>query len=121
MTHWLLASVAPSDRCSAGRVTLTTVPSMNAMLEASMVVARIQGAALFAHGRAARAAGSVSWPHGSDDTVDIYLQSTQHVEISRTAGRDVVHGMDGMDDSSDLAAQILHEVSACRLIGDYAP
>ena len=38
-----------------------------------MVVARIQGAALFAHARAARAAGSVTRLHGSDDTVDIYL------------------------------------------------
>jgi hypothetical protein len=46
---------------------------MNAMLEASMVVARIQGAVLFAHTRAARAAESVTGLHGSDDTVDIYL------------------------------------------------
>jgi hypothetical protein len=38
-----------------------------------MVVARIQGAALFAHARAVRAAGSVTRLHGSDDTVDIYL------------------------------------------------
>jgi hypothetical protein len=46
---------------------------MNAMLEASMVVARIQGAAFFAHAGPARAAESVTRSHGSDDTVDIYL------------------------------------------------
>jgi hypothetical protein len=45
---------------------------MNAMLEASMVVARIQGAALAAHARAA-GAESVMRLHGSDETVDIYL------------------------------------------------
>jgi hypothetical protein len=44
---------------------------MNAMLEASTVVARIQGAALFAHRRAARTAESVTRLHGNDDTVDI--------------------------------------------------
>ena len=38
-----------------------------------MVVARIQGAALFAHAGPARAAESVTRLHGSDDTVDIYL------------------------------------------------
>jgi hypothetical protein len=46
---------------------------MNAMLEASMVVARIQGAALFAHASPARASESVTRLHGSDDTVGIYL------------------------------------------------
>jgi hypothetical protein len=38
-----------------------------------MVVARIQGAAVFAHGCATRAAGSPTPLHGSDDTVDIYV------------------------------------------------
>jgi hypothetical protein len=38
-----------------------------------MVVARIQGAALLVHARAARPAESVTRLHGSDDTVDIYL------------------------------------------------
>ena len=44
-THCTSASVAPSADCSAGSATLTTVPSMKAMLEPRMVAARIHGAA----------------------------------------------------------------------------
>jgi hypothetical protein len=43
------------------------------MLEASMVVARIQGAAFFAHARAPCAGEFVTGLHGSDDTGGIYL------------------------------------------------
>jgi hypothetical protein len=46
---------------------------MNAMLEANMVVARIQGPALFAHARVACADEFVMRLHGSDDTGGIYL------------------------------------------------
>jgi hypothetical protein len=38
--------VAPNGDCSAGSVTLTTVPSMNAILEPSIVAAIIQHALL---------------------------------------------------------------------------
>src|SRR5438874_9518165 len=40
-THWTSVRLAESSRCSAGSATLTTVPSMNAMLDAMIVVARI--------------------------------------------------------------------------------
>src|SRR6266568_2525628 len=50
MTHWTSTRLALSSRCSAGRATFTTVPSMNAMLEARIVAARIHGAVVGAHG-----------------------------------------------------------------------
>src|ERR1700704_4934409 len=52
MTHCASAKRAPNSFCSAGSATLTTVPSMNAMLEARMVAASTQGAAAGEHGTA---------------------------------------------------------------------
>src|SRR4051812_35561310 len=43
-THCIAQPVAPGANSSAGNARLTTVPSMNAMLEPRMVAARIQGA-----------------------------------------------------------------------------
>src|SRR3954470_16717869 len=43
-THCIAVTVAPRLDCSAGNARLTTVPSMNAMLEPRMVAARIHGA-----------------------------------------------------------------------------
>src|SRR3954447_6790881 len=45
MTHWTSTTVAWRLDWSAGSATLTTVLSMNAMLEPRMVAARIQGPA----------------------------------------------------------------------------
>src|SRR5260221_14007311 len=56
MTHWTSTRLALSSRCSAGRATFTTVPSMNAMLEARIVAARIHGAVVGGHGEAHGAA-----------------------------------------------------------------
>ena len=60
-THCTSARLAPNDDCNAGNATLTTVPSMNAMLEARMVAARIQAPLVGAgswHGLARIAASS---------------------------------------------------------------
>jgi hypothetical protein len=59
-----------------------------------MVVARIQGAALFAHACAARAAESVTRLHGSDDTVGIYLPAA----LGWTFG---VEGHESSDDNPE--------------------
>src|SRR5436190_608690 len=63
-THWTSATVAPSSRCSAGRATLTTVPSMKARLEPSTVVASTHGRAASAHGGEGRAARTTPSSHG---------------------------------------------------------
>src|SRR5436309_9168287 len=49
-THCTSTRFAESSRCNAGSATFTTVPSMNAMLEAMIVAARIHGEALGAEG-----------------------------------------------------------------------
>src|SRR4051812_42355419 len=53
MTHWTSMTVAFRLACSAGKATLTTVPSMNAMLEPRIVAARIQGPEVLGQGAAA--------------------------------------------------------------------
>src|SRR5262249_26225173 len=53
MTHCTSAAVALRLVCNAGNATFTTVPSMNAMLDARMVAARIQRPRVFEHGAAA--------------------------------------------------------------------
>src|SRR5438093_5103468 len=63
-THWTSATVAPSSRCSAGRATLTTVPSMKARLEPSTVVASTHGRAASAQGGEERAARTTPSSHG---------------------------------------------------------
>src|SRR5207247_11158083 len=63
-THWTSAPVAPSSRCSAGRATLPTVPSMKARLEPSTVVASTHGRAASAHGGEGRAARTTPSSHG---------------------------------------------------------
>src|SRR5258706_8892282 len=45
MTHCASTMLAFNSFCSAGNATFTTVPSINAMLEAITVAARIHGAA----------------------------------------------------------------------------
>src|SRR5579862_797175 len=50
MIHWTPTTFAWRLVCSAGRATFTTVLSMNAMLEARMVAARIQGLACAVEG-----------------------------------------------------------------------
>jgi hypothetical protein len=54
-----------------------------------MVVARIQGAACFAHGCATRAAGSFTRLQGSDDTVDIYVPPA----LERACGVEAVNDL----------------------------
>src|SRR5882762_5990016 len=56
MTHWTSTRLALSSRCSAGSATLTTVPSMNAMLEPRIVAARIHGVVSGSHGETQAAA-----------------------------------------------------------------
>src|SRR5262245_10825916 len=63
-THWTSATVAPRSRCSAGRATLTTVPSMKARLEPRTVVASTHGRAASAHGGEGRAARTTPSSHG---------------------------------------------------------
>src|SRR5437764_11998998 len=50
MIHWACAAVAPRSRCSAGSATLTTVPSMNAMLEPRMAASSVHRRAAAVHG-----------------------------------------------------------------------
>src|ERR671930_1500705 len=64
MTHWTSTTVAPSSCCSAGRATVTTVPSMKARLEPGTVVASTQGRAASAHGGEGRAARTTPSSHG---------------------------------------------------------
>ena len=52
-THCTSATDASMSACSAGSATLTTVPSMNTMLEPRIVTARTYGCDDFAHGDAA--------------------------------------------------------------------
>src|SRR5437868_6981268 len=49
-THCTSTRVPESSRCNAGSATFTTVPSMNAMLDAMMVAARIHGDAIGGEG-----------------------------------------------------------------------
>src|SRR6185295_5729323 len=49
-THWTSWTVAFRFACNAGSETLTTVPSMKAMLEPRIVAARTHGSARFMHG-----------------------------------------------------------------------
>jgi hypothetical protein len=52
MTHWTSATAALSSVCKAGNATLTTVLSMNAILEPRIVAASTQRCAVFAQGDA---------------------------------------------------------------------
>jgi hypothetical protein len=59
--HNALASANPT---AAGRATLTTVPSMKAMLDPRMVAARIHGSARGAHGTATAIPKTTPSSHG---------------------------------------------------------
>src|SRR5579885_1092086 len=73
MTHCAPPMPTPKSFCSAGRMTFATVPSMNAMLEATTVAARIQGALFFAQGAVQGADRMTPWSHG-----DFRIATTAH-------------------------------------------
>src|ERR1700682_6066754 len=50
MTHWTPTTVALKSRCSAGKATFTTVPSMKARLEPRIVAASTHLPDDFGHG-----------------------------------------------------------------------
>ena len=65
MTHCTSTIVAFRFACSAGNATFTTVPSMNAMLEARVVAASTQRPARFEQGAAAGSERITLSSHGS--------------------------------------------------------
>ena len=70
-THWASTIVAWSSRWSAGSTTLTTVPSMNAMLDPRIVAASTHGAAARPQGEEAPAARACASSQGARTKLDM--------------------------------------------------
>src|SRR5207247_530426 len=75
MTHCTSTAVALRFVCSAGSATFTTVPSMNAMLDARMVAARTQRPRDFSHGAVAAPERTTFSSQGSRKSAHICANS----------------------------------------------
>src|SRR5258707_13173020 len=75
MTHCTSTAVALRFVCSAGSATFTTVPSMNAMLDARMVAARTQRPRVFSQGAVPAPERTTFSSQGSRKSAYIYANS----------------------------------------------
>src|SRR5260370_17477867 len=114
MTHCTSTAVALRFVCSAGSATFTTVPSMNAMLDARMVAARTQRPRDFSHGAVAAPARTTFSSQGSRKSAHICANSVFAKCVVRKAIQPALAGLRGSDDRMTRDVRMFAGVAISR-------
>src|SRR6266481_3403814 len=114
MTHCTSTAVALRFVCNAGSATFTTVPSMNAMLDARMVAVSTQRPRDFSHGAIAAPARTTFSSQGSRKSAHICANSVFAKCVVRKAIQPALAGLRGSDDRMTRDVRMFAGVAISR-------